>query len=288
MAESASYYVITLRGDRGPMTRQTMIELLRAGEIAGEDRVRNAFGRPLGTVAELLGGEAHRPPTATRTSSRRPAVHPHPHHAPPARSPVPVIIVSVAIVALLAGLAYLLMSRPPPPAPPQPPRQAPAWKAPPKYTAPPPKAPETPKPGLLAEIYRLDTKPEIIPMLSPSAKADWSGSVTDISTAICAKAGITENLYARWQGKLEVLKPGVYTFFLTSDDGSRLSIDGKMVVDNNGSHGMELKTGACELSAGLHPIRIDFFQGGGGYGLELQWQLEGSERAPLPGTSLSH
>ncbi len=71
MAESASYYVITLRGDRGPMTRQTMIELLRAGEIAGEDRVRNAFGRPLGTVAELLGGEAHRPSAATRTAGPR-------------------------------------------------------------------------------------------------------------------------------------------------------------------------------------------------------------------------
>lgn len=63
-----TYFVITLKGDRGPLDRSEVVELVRSGEVRHEDRVRNAFGRPLGTVAEILGTR----PTANRISSSRP------------------------------------------------------------------------------------------------------------------------------------------------------------------------------------------------------------------------
>lgn len=48
------YYIVTLQGDHGPFDRGEMKEQLRDGRAQPEDRVRNAFGRHLGTVAELL------------------------------------------------------------------------------------------------------------------------------------------------------------------------------------------------------------------------------------------
>ena len=65
----------------------------------------------------------------------------------------------------------------------------------------------------------------------------------------------------------------MYTFGLTSDDGSMIYIDGKTVVNNNNDQGengsttVPHQTGGVTLSAGVHQIAIGFYQGAGGYGL---------------------
>lgn len=68
-AGARTYFVITVRGDRGPLDKGEVVELVRSGEIRLEDRVRNAFGRPLGTVSEITGMRAS---TARTTQSARP------------------------------------------------------------------------------------------------------------------------------------------------------------------------------------------------------------------------
>src|SRR5688572_11881409 len=66
---------------------------------------------------------------------------------------------------------------------------------------------------------------------------------------------LESNFYVRWTGTLRVEKAGMYGFFTTSDDGSRLSIGGKVVVDNGGQHPMTDKSGKAELAAGDHEIK---------------------------------
>jgi cytochrome c len=66
-------------------------------------------------------------------------------------------------------------------------------------------------------------------------------------------------------------------FRLVSDDGSRLLIDNKLVVDNGGYHGMDPKDGEIILKAGKHPFRLEYYQGAGGKGLSLQWRPYGSK-----------
>jgi hypothetical protein len=134
MAESdpRTHFVITLRGDRGPHSRAEILELLRAGEIQSGDRLRNAFGRQLGTVEDLIA--AHQP---------RRAQPPRPVATPPDRRPsmTPVIVAIIAAIVLLA--LWLLASgrADPPPAVPQP---APPVQ--PEAGAPPQSIPEAPKP----------------------------------------------------------------------------------------------------------------------------------------------
>jgi hypothetical protein len=64
-----------------------------------------------------------------------------------------------------------------------------------------------------------------------------------------------------YTGRFWVKNPGVYRFHLLSDDGSRLWIDGRLVVDNDGIHAPRLMHGEIELSEGPHRIEVAYFQG---------------------------
>jgi hypothetical protein len=92
---------------------------------------------------------------------------------------------------------------------------------------------------------------------------------------------LSQNFYVRWTGVLHVEKAGVHTLFSASDDGSRITIDGKLVVNNGGVHPMQEKAGQVDLSAGDHDLRIEFFQGGGEAGIKVAWQPPGAGRQPI-------
>lgn len=64
----------------------------------------------------------------------------------------------------------------------------------------------------------------------------------------------------RFDGFLFITQAGTYQFRLTSDDGSRMYLDGQRIINNDGIH--ELATVASNnqnLSAGPHRIMVDFF-----------------------------
>lgn len=64
-----------------------------------------------------------------------------------------------------------------------------------------------------------------------------------------------------YSGRFWIEKPGPYRFELTSDDGSKLFIDDQAVVDNDGIHSPETRTGELTLAGGIHRIRVSYFQG---------------------------
>jgi hypothetical protein len=73
-------------------------------------------------------------------------------------------------------------------------------------------------------------------------------------------------------GFLKVPADGDYTFSLDSDDGSRLTVDGRSIIDHDGMHGEgAAKTATVPLKAGRVAIRLDYFQGQHGKGLTVTW-----------------
>jgi hypothetical protein len=64
-----------------------------------------------------------------------------------------------------------------------------------------------------------------------------------------------------YAGRFWVETPARYRFALLSDDGAKLYIDGHTVINNDGAHAPEEKTGSIKLSGGLHRIRVSYFQG---------------------------
>jgi hypothetical protein len=82
----------------------------------------------------------------------------------------------------------------------------------------------------------------------------------------------------RFDGFINIRKQGNYTFFLSSDDGSKLYINGNLVVDNDGSHGKTEKSGTVKLGIGKHRIVIEYFDNINDEALELDYQIEGDIR----------
>ncbi|MDH3584204.1 MAG: PA14 domain-containing protein, partial [Phycisphaerae bacterium] len=74
-----------------------------------------------------------------------------------------------------------------------------------------------------------------------------------------AVSGRKEKFGVVYEGTVAAPKAGKFVFEIASDDGARILVDGKKVVEHDGLHGPQLKKGAIDLKAGNHPIRVEYF-----------------------------
>ncbi len=91
----------------------------------------------------------------------------------------------------------------------------------------------------------------------------------------------------RFSGQVLIPKSGRYTFSITSDDGSRIYIGDKLLVNNDGLHGPREKSGTIDLPAGAHPLLVTYFDNGGGDALSVKWQGPGISKQAIPASNLS-
>jgi hypothetical protein len=89
-------------------------------------------------------------------------------------------------------------------------------------------------------------------------------------------------------GYIRAPRKGVYTFYLSSDDGSRLSVGDVVVVDHDGLHTMTSRSGGVALHRGWHPLELRYFQAKGGRGLRLEMEGPGVERGRIRAHWLAH
>jgi mono/diheme cytochrome c family protein len=78
----------------------------------------------------------------------------------------------------------------------------------------------------------------------------------------------------RFEGYLRIPRTGEYRFHLTSDDGSKLFLDDKLAVANDGIHPPSTVAQTVRLTKGVHKLVAAVFNAGGG--VELQVDIEGS------------
>ena len=101
-----------------------------------------------------------------------------------------------------------------------------------------------------------------------------TGTSPNVDLSVSPK---TTNYGILWQGYIRIPVTGTYTFETGSDDGSKLYINtpysfgATPLVNNDGSHGTIYANGNITLNAGLYPIAITFFQGGGGQEMGVYW-----------------
>ena len=114
-------------------------------------------------------------------------------------------------------------------------------------------------------------------------------SATGVATTIVMDQPVlkTRDAFAlMFSGHVMIDKPGKYTFFIASDDGSRFYIDNELLIDNDGLHGMVERKGTVTLTAGLHPIVATYFDNGGGDGLSMSWNGPGIKKQEIPASVL--
>ncbi|MGN6532526.1 MAG: PA14 domain-containing protein, partial [Ginsengibacter sp.] len=116
-------------------------------------------------------------------------------------------------------------------------------------------------------------------------------SVTPVKTGNVNNFDITvanrPNQFAmNFTGYINVPTDGQYTFYLSSDDGSVLYIDGVQVVNNDGVHALVQQSNSIGLQAGFHTISVGYFQRTGEVGLQLSYSGPGVSKQLIPSSAL--
>ena len=94
------------------------------------------------------------------------------------------------------------------------------------------------------------------------------------------------NFGTRYTGYIDIPKDNVYSFYLSSDDGSQLLVGDTLVVNNDGLHGVVEKKGKIFLKKGYHRMAVLFFQKGGGFALNLEYESSDIAKQNVPGAAL--
>jgi hypothetical protein len=89
-----------------------------------------------------------------------------------------------------------------------------------------------------------------------------------------------------YKGNFRVQKPGHYSFRMVSDDGAKLFIDGKKVIDNDGLHPASSASGEANIDGGNHSITVQYYQGPRYYiALQLFATFDKEEEQVFPGNN---
>lgn len=142
-------------------------------------------------------------------------------------------------------------------------------------------APPVSIPGLNVDYYESDSLQKLPDFAA--LEPDEKGTVESITIDLPFRR--RSNHYAlRFHGQILAPRKGEYRFATHSDDGSALFIDGELVVNNDGTHGMRRREGGCALEAGAHAFELVYFNGGGGGGLQVFWDAayQSGQWRPIP------
>jgi len=147
------------------------------------------------------------------------------------------------------------------------------------------------RPGLVGTYYQLEGRPAALPEFAP-LKPRFLRVDRQLNFPLTFDpfpgTKLRDGVAARWRGVLLVPRDGKYVFFTRSDDGSRLAIDGKRVVDNDGVHEVKEEQGEIELKAGVHEFRVEYFNSFGHNALAVSWKGPGIEKDAIPEKAFHH
>ena len=118
----------------------------------------------------------------------------------------------------------------------------------------------------------------------PTLEVLQSGTISDFDVSALSNAitGNTAKYSVRYTGFIQIDTDDTYIFYTNSDDGSKLSIDGVEVVDNDGLHRQKERSGSIPLTIGIYPIEILFFENNGSDILEVSYQSSSVSKTALP------
>ena len=136
------------------------------------------------------------------------------------------------------------------------------------------------EPGLTYKYYE-PTGPVNIHVADNTAVAK-TGTTAVITHSVKQRK---EKFALVFDGYIKIAKDGFYTFSISSDDGSKLFIDGLEVVDNDSN---QAGPGKAALKKGYHKITVQYYDSGGDNSLKVFVQPEGGSQMEIPAELLFH
>lgn len=126
-------------------------------------------------------------------------------------------------------------------------------------------------------------------------EGNWN-TVPDFNALTPTKAGTiaspnlavrnrNDNYAIRYRGYVSVPTDGIYTFYTNSDDGTKLFVGSTEVVNNDGPHPVQERSGSIGLKAGIHALTVGYLQKDGGWALGVSYAGPGLSKQAIPTTA---
>jgi hypothetical protein len=131
--------------------------------------------------------------------------------------------------------------------------------------------------GLAATYFNnIDFTGTTVVRVDPEINFNWGTGSPDPAIA-------ADTFSARWTGQVLPAFTETYTFYTTSDDGIRMSVNGVQIINNWTNHGPTVNTGTIALTAGVRAnILIEYFENTGGTVAKLEWSSPSRTRELVP------
>ncbi|MFN9991942.1 MAG: choice-of-anchor J domain-containing protein [Phycisphaerales bacterium] len=103
------------------------------------------------------------------------------------------------------------------------------------------------------------------------------------TTGLVGTSTRSDDVGAVFEGFIDVQTASMYTFYLNSDDGSKMFVGDTLVINNDGLHGaVEVASSPLGLKVGKHKVRIEYYEAGGGAQLVASWSSLTLAKAVIP------
>lgn len=135
--------------------------------------------------------------------------------------------------------------------------------------------------GVFVEMWAVTSAPSALSSIPWTSSPTWAAVLPSVNipamSSVARWAGGPSGKYGvRFKGGIAIPSTGTWNFRTTSDDGSDLWINGVRVVNNDGLHSSQARTGSAVLAAGTYSFECRMFENGGSSNLWLEWQAPGS------------
>ena len=136
--------------------------------------------------------------------------------------------------------------------------------------------------GVKGEYYRgTDLRDLVLTRMEPQINFSWGEGSPDPLVDI-------DLFSARWTGEVEAAYTETYTFYTISDDGVRLWVDGRQLIDDWNDHGDTQNRGNIDLVSGnTYSLVLEYYENVGGASAQLSWESPSTPRALIPQAALS-
>lgn len=145
-------------------------------------------------------------------------------------------------------------------------------------------------PGAMVRVYDIKKGIKVMPSFPSTQRPKYAGTLNNFDNINGGGfKDLSDDFALVSEGYLHADTSGEYILEIWSDDGSLLYIDDKLVINNDSLHGTEGKTQKVYFEKGYHKFKFDFFQGGGGKYLALDWTKPGDKAAEvIPSENIVH
>lgn len=112
----------------------------------------------------------------------------------------------------------------------------------------------------------------------PNIDFQWGGGMV-------LNSGLYEDVIVNFSGTIYAPQTGTYSFYSPADDGTKLIIDGSLVIDDWFDKGGGGSVRQINLTEGSHAITLWYYENGGGANVWLYWAIPGTGLMIVPASA---